>query len=333
MRRRARLASDWLLTRRPWTTLWFGAPSVQAVLDDLAGQVFDVVAVEHTPMAVLRLPQDVPAVLTEHEVGRARPPRCGPGSPTALGDWAFRELDWRRWRAFSPAAWRRFHRVQVFTHHDAAAIASQAPDVAPRVRVNPFGVVMPSPLDPDREQPGRIVFVGNFTHDPNRDAARWLVHEIMPAVRRSHPGALLQLVGSDPPREVRDLAGEGVDVVPDVPDVDPYLEAAAVVAAPVRLSGGMRMKVLYALARGKAVVSTGLGAEGYLGEGRDSAMVVRDDAAGIAAAMVGLLGDSAARRELGRRARAFAEEFHSPEAWGKRLEAVYEEAIAGAPPR
>jgi glycosyltransferase involved in cell wall biosynthesis len=62
-------------------------------------------------------------------------------------------------------------------------------------------------------------------------------------------------------------------------------------------------------------------------------MVVRDDRGGIATAVADLLTNAAARRELGRRARAFAEQFHSPEAWGRRLEAVYEEAIAGAPPK
>ena len=329
MRRRARLASDWLLTRRPWTTLWFAPPSLQAVIDELDARAFDVIAVEHTPMAMLRLPEGVPAVLTEHEVGRPRPAMWRPNGPTTLWDWGFRELDSRRWNASSPAAWRRYAALQVFTHYDAAAIARQAPDVSPRVRVNPFGVVMPLVLDARHEQPNRIVFIGNFTHDPNRDAATWLVREIMPRVRAVHPGAILQLVGSDPPREVVGLAGEGVEVIGDVRSVDPYLAAASVVAAPVRLSGGMRMKVLYALSRGKAVVTTTRGAQGYDGAGCDAAMLVRDSPQDIATAIGGLLADERRRRELGARARAFAEEFHSPEAWGRRLEIVYEEAIAG----
>ena len=86
------------------------------------------------------------------------------------------------------------------------------------------------------------------------------------------------------------------------------------------------MKVLYALARGKPVVTTTRGAEGYLHAGREAPMIMADDAEGIAAGIVKLLSDDTLRRELGSRSRAFAEAFHSPSAWGKRLEKVYLEA-------
>jgi glycosyltransferase involved in cell wall biosynthesis len=88
----------------------------------------------------------------------------------------------------------------------------------------------------------------------------------------------------------------------------------------------MRVKVLSALASGKPVVTTSRGAEGYTQPGHEPPMVVSDDAEGIAAVIASLLHDGSRRRELGRRARSFAEEHHSPAAWGRRLDAVYEEA-------
>jgi glycosyltransferase involved in cell wall biosynthesis len=323
-RRRGRLAATWIGRGWPWRTVWFAAPDVQNVLDKLAAtRAFDVVAVEDDAMSVFRLPAGVPAVLTEHEVLRPRAIDWGAGHPAEWPRWALREIDWRRWLSFQRKAWRRFDRVQVFTERDAQAVAELAPEVGPRVRVNPFGLVLPPAADPAREVPGTVLFMGNFSHPPNRDAAAWLAREIMPIVKSRYGAARLLIVGSAPPREVRDLAGANVDVIADVPSVEPHLEAACVVLAPVRTGGGMRMKVLHALACGKAVVTTTRGTEGYE---TDPPLAVADDAEGIAAETALLLGNERVRRALGERARAYAERHHSPAAWAARLEAVYEEA-------
>ncbi len=98
--------------------------------------------------------------------------------------------------------------------------------------------------------------------------------------------------------------------------------------APVRTGGGMRMKVLQAMAAGKAVVTTPRGTEGYTGFGEEPPLAVAESGAEIAAATAALLEDEAARRSLGERARGFAERHHSPEAWAGRQTAVFEEARA-----
>jgi glycosyltransferase involved in cell wall biosynthesis len=326
-RRQLRLAATWARGRRPWRTVWFADPAIQATLDLLARRhEFDLVAVEDSSMSVFRYPAGVPTVLTHHEVLRPRPLDWRPGPPANWPRWAFGELDWRRWTGFQARAWRRFDRVQVFSRRDADSIASQAPDVAPRVRVNPFGLVLPPPADPAAEKAGTVLFVGNFAHPPNRDAAIWLAREIMPEVRRAQPRARLRIVGSTPPPEVLELAGPGVELVPDAPSVLPHLEAAAVVLAPVRTGGGMRMKVLQAMAAGRAVVTTSRGTEGYTGFGEEPPLLVADGGTEIARATADLLEDDDRRRDLGERARRFAERHHSPDAWAQRLTAVYEEA-------
>jgi glycosyltransferase involved in cell wall biosynthesis len=200
--------------------------------------------------------------------------------------------------------------------------------VAPRLRVDPFGLVLPPRLDPAREAPGTILFVGAFHHPPNRDAAIWLAREILPAVLARHPGARLQIVGSGPTPEVRALAGPNVEIVADAPSVLPHLEEAAVVMAPVRTGGGMRMKVLQAMAAGKAVVTTPRGTEGYTGFSEEPPLAVGESEEEIAVATAGLLEDDERRRRLGERAREFAERHHSPQAWAARQTVVFEEAIA-----
>lgn len=328
-RRRARMASTWA-GGVPWRAVWFADPGVQAILDRLErSHSFDVAVVEDSAMSGYRLPAGVPSLLTEHEVLRPRPVAWRPGGASEWPGWAFGELDWRKRPRFQRQAWRRFDRVLAFGHRDAAAIAELAPEVAPRVRVSPFGLALPPAADASREQPGSLLFVGNFTHQPNRDAALWLAREIMPALLAQRPEARLRIVGSSPPAEILALAGGAVEVVADAPSIDPYTEAAAVVVAPVRVGGGMRMKVLQALAAGKATVTTSRGSEGFDCFAEPPPLALADEAEGFATTIATLLAESAQRHELGVRARSFAEAHYSPGAWARRLEALYEEAIEG----
>lgn len=327
--RQLRLAATWAGGTWPWRTVWYADPGIQSILDRLAAQRdFDVVAVEDSAMSVFRYPSAAPTVFTHHEVLRPRPVAWRPGSPRKWPGWAFGELDWRRWADFQRRAWSRFDLVQVFSRRDAKTIAELAPEVASRVRVDPFGMVLPPAPERDREVAGTVLFVGNFAHSPNRDAARWLVGEIMPAVRTHFPQARLRIVGTEPPPEIRALAGPDVDLVADAPSVLPHFEEATVVVAPVRTGGGMRMKVLQAMATGKAVVTTSRGREGYDCFGEEPPLAIADGEGEIAAATAALLGDGERRRALGTRARAFAERHCSPDAWARRLTAVYEEARA-----
>ncbi len=330
---RAELAATWARGKWP-SRVVAGVAGVQPLIDRLtATRTIDVVAVEDNPMSVLGFPPSLPTVLTEHEAVRAD---AGAWRSPRLVEWplaALRARDWRRWDSFLPAAWSRFDLVQVFSAGDARAVTESAPKLAGRIRVNPYGMILPAASDGAEEAPGTILFAGTFSHLPNRDAARWLADEIMPLVRATVPEARLRIVGSSPTRELLELAGPGVEVISDPPSVEPHLRAAAVVLAPVRSGGGMRMKVLEPLARGKAVVTTPLGAEGFNEFGEKLPFEVAETSEEIAAATAALLSDGGARRELGRSARAFAERHHSPVAWAARLERVYEETIASAAER
>jgi glycosyltransferase involved in cell wall biosynthesis len=326
-RRRGRLATAWARGRYPWRTVWFADPDVQSAIDRLTGsRRFDVAAVHDNAMGIFRLPATLPSVLTEYEVVDWRTVE------SAIAQWRPRnvlaELDRRRWRRYQPSVWRRFDRVEVLSARDAEKVAQLAPDLRGRVRINPFGIELPDPLDPALEEPDLVLFVGNYTHSPNVDAARWLAREIMPLVRAARPSAHLALLGTAAPPEVRTLAEPSVTVVGEAPAMRPWLERAAVVAAPVRRGGGMRMKVLHALASGKAVVATPLGADGLLlADGTEPPLLLAQTADGFAEALVRLLADRRLRLDLGARAREFATAWHSAGAYGARLEAVYEELV------
>jgi len=137
-------------------------------------------------------------------------------------------------------------------------------------------------------------------------AARRLAREIFPLVSAARPAARLRLVGAQPPPSVRALAGERVDVVADVADTTPELARAAVVALPLRLGGGMRVKTLEALGAGKAVVATEVGLRGT-GVVDSGGALVAESTGDFARAVVSLLEDRERRRDLGAAARVWAE--------------------------
>jgi glycosyltransferase involved in cell wall biosynthesis len=273
----------------------------------LAREPFDVIHAENVGVGTFRYPETMPKVLTEQEVGRH-------GS-AASDDWT----------AIQPVIWKPFDRVQVFTPRDAALLRSVAPAFSDRVRVNPFGIDLPPAPDPAREDPESVVFVGSFNHAPNVDAAAWLAREIMPHVIARRPSVRLWLVGEDPPPSILRLAGPHLVVTGRVRDVAALLATAAVVVAPVRIGGGMRRKVLEALALGRAVVTTELGTEGLAGPPSELPVMLAGTAVEFGDCVLRLLASPSERRDLGGRGRAYVAAYHSWTGYADRLDAVYAE--------
>jgi len=324
--RRWRLAHTWLRGKVPWRTVWFWEPEVQRILDHLlAEKTFDLIIVDDNAMGVYTYRTTNPLLFTEHEVRRPRPIDIDGFRQSDLFHWILKEADWARWPRYQRSVWRKFDRIQVFTQRDAEAIGSLAPEMAKRVRVNPFGIVIPAAFDNEAQEQNTILFTGNFTHPPNVDAALWLGQEIMPLLRDIHPGIRLCLIGIYPPPEVKDLACDDISVTGSVPEIEPYFARASLVVAPIRIGGGMRMKVLQAMALGKAVVTTSRGSDGLTVDGRQPPLVTADNSLGFSQAIVRLLSDETSRRELGEQARLYVAANFSAQAYASRIEAIYVE--------
>lgn len=271
------------------------------------------------PVPVLLVEQNVEYSLWEQRVAIADGGVCQRD--------AFREF--RETRACEVRAWRRADLCAAVTGDDRAAMLRVAPEL--RVRVVPDGVDhLAAPFEQRAEPRQELVFVGNFAYQPNADAALWFCSEILPQVRERVPGVRALLVGNDPPREVLELACEHVEVTGRVRKVERYLDRAAVVVSPLRVGGGIKVKVLEALHRGKAIVSTSVGVQG-LGAGVGRSVEVADDPDRFADACARLLLDAPARQSLERRARAFAATLPTwDEAAARLLDCYRELALAGA---
>jgi len=111
-----------------------------------------------------------------------------------------------------------------------------------------------------------VLFVGTLSWPPNAAAARFLVHDVLPALRQRIPDVTLTIVGRDPGADVRALGEKaGVTVAENAPDIVPYLRQARVLAVPLEAGGGTRLKILEAFAAGLPVVTTPIGSEGIDG--------------------------------------------------------------------
>ncbi|MCO6457044.1 MAG: glycosyltransferase [Pirellulaceae bacterium] len=184
--------------------------------------------------------------------------------------------------------------------------------------------------DGTAEQPGRVLFVGSLDWLPNVDGVLWFVREAWPLVRAAHPRASLQIVGRRPDASVRRLDGvDGVRVEGTVPDVRPYWQAASVVVVPLWVGGGTRLKIFEAMAMGKPVVSTTLGAEG-LRVASEEHLRIGDSAAEFARQVNELLSDGAARRQLGERAQQLVRREYSSERVARQFESICLEVVAAA---
>jgi glycosyltransferase involved in cell wall biosynthesis len=210
-------------------------------------------------------------------------------------------LAWRRyWRRWLP----RFDSVVNLTRDDARAVTQAVPSVTPLDI--PLGIDIPAqPLCPLGSGSPGVVFVGGYNHTPNIDAAIRLMSLIMPRVRAQAPELQLTIVGDSPTAEMRDAAGEYDEITGRVSAVAPYLDRASLVVLPIRLGGGMRVKLLEALAAGKAVVASPVAAAGLHVDGRQVLRIADSDEE-FSATITELLGDDAARAELGRNARRWA---------------------------
>lgn len=222
----------------------------------------------------------------------------------------------------------RAHRSLFVTEAEAELFRARAPGCTSRVSALENGVDLvyfdPAAAIPSLSQANTgplFVFSGQMDYAPNVQAVTHFACDVLPRVRAGAPAAAFAIVGRDPAPEVRKLAGmPGVEVVGAVPDMRPWLAAADVVVAPLRIARGVQNKVLEAMAMGRPVVASGPAFEGIdAAAGRD--LLVADGPQATAGAALSLIGDAELAAKVGRAARA---RMQARYAWDRQLAALPE---------
>jgi glycosyltransferase involved in cell wall biosynthesis len=236
-------------------------------------------------------------------------------------------LEWRKMRRAEAAACARARLTIAVSEPDRHMLAA----LAPRARV----VAVPTGVDTayfsrngSRDHTAHLVFTGSMDWFPNEDGILHFMEAILPAIRREVPEVSLTVVGRQPSPRLRARAGRaGVRVTGTVDDVRPYVAEASVYVVPLRVGGGTRLKIFEALAMGKAVVSTRVGAEGLPLE-PGTHFIQADAPADFADAVVGLLRSPARRQQLADAGRTLVQARYSWAQVARQFEGHLQEAAS-----
>jgi sugar transferase (PEP-CTERM/EpsH1 system associated) len=209
---------------------------------------------------------------------------------------------------------------------DAATLKTICPDA--RTAVVPNGVDTTYFTPRDEEEGPTLIYTGGMNMFANRDAVEWFLDSIWPRIKAAVPGARFLAVGSRPsPRVLEAAAADPAVEAPGfVDDVRPWVARAAVYVVPLRVGGGTRLKMVDAMAQGKAIVATSLGAEGIDGKHGEQ-FILADEPESFANAVIDLLRDTDARRRLGAAARLRAEQRYAWPILGAHLSELYHQVV------
>jgi polysaccharide biosynthesis protein PslH len=286
------------------------APVRQALRQGFDGGRFDVAVCDFLDAAV-NFPTDVaiPTALFQHNVETEIWRRHVLTEPSQLKKLVY-GIEFLKMLRYERTRVQKFQHVIAVSDHDKRLMAAWVD--ASRITVVPTGVDLQQYKPEPSSQPTEplVMFVGAMDWEPNVDAVEYFCGEVWPLVLADVPDARFRIVGRNPRRQVLQLASDAIEVTGSVPSVADHLRQAAVVVVPLRIGGGTRLKIYEAMAAGKAVVSTSVGAEGLdVHPGHD--ILFADDAQALAQGVVTLLRD----RELRARYEQAAAQLAAQYAW------------------
>jgi len=237
-------------------------------------------------------------------------------------------LELYRLERYEFAMYREVNKVITLTPEEQEGLLRYAPDLD--IDVVPHGVDTEKfvPVSP-KEQEMSVAFLGNYPHDPNRDAVMYFIKDIWSYLKGALPGIKFYVIGRDPTPDIL-VAGkkdQNIVVTGTVEDVREYLRKAKVFVAPIRLGKGFRGKILEAMAMAIPVVTTSLGAEGIPVEDMNN-IVIANDPETFADRVVELFKDDKLYKRISRNSRFLVEKKFSWEKGVDILEQVLERTIS-----
>src|SRR5690242_15716622 len=270
--------------RYPWLMRrYYSDQAIIQISQMLAEKKFDIVHVEgYYLMQLVRCKSRVHVLLVEHNLEytlNLQRMLLSPSLVEAQFYWQeyYYTLYWERYY------WRRATKIIAITSDDEASIRRLEPHAnvifIPNGTDHDFGVeksdrqkmsndctILDCSMDQVIKQDiPSILFVGNFLYYPNIDAALYFCKDIFPLILKEVPNAILFIVGNSPPPEIQALGAQNksnVVITGYVSSLYPFYKSAKVVVCPLRIGGGIKVKILEAVRAGKAIVSTSVGAQG-----------------------------------------------------------------------
>ena len=321
-----------LTTRRPDMSWRLWAPAfTERLANHLNNEPFDVVQIEGIEMApylaTIQAAQSRPQIIYDAHnaewILQYRAFTADVKNPVRWIAAAYSWVQWRRLRRYEANLMRHVDHTIAMSEPDKAALLDVDKNVP--ITVIPNGVDLaaygqfsgtPIPYD--------LVFTGKMDFRPNIDAVLWFGQQVLPLIQAQRPETTFAIVGQRPHPRLDVLKNiPGLTITGYVDDVKPYIAGAAVYVAPLRVGGGTRLKLMEAMAMGKAIVSTRVGAEGFPVTDQQE-LIFADEPEQFAKNVLALLENPVRQAELGQAGKSFAQANYGWDSLIPRFEKIYQ---------
>jgi len=316
-----------LFSSLPFVAQKYDAPLMrQKIREIIQTEHIDLVHVDMLPLtAYINEFENLPKILVNHNVESIRLYRWFRTEPNPVKK-AYLGIQWLKLRSFERTAMKKFDGCVVVSEIDRELLIKMG--VKSRLFVVPNGTNTKF-FKPNNGKvvENSVLWIGHMDVHTNKDAVLYFWKEIYPILKKKYPEIKMTFVGTAPPKEIADAAQKDgqVKVTGFVDDIRPHIDEAAVMVVPIRIGSGTRLKILDAMAMGKAIVSTSVGCEGLnVNDGKD--ILIADDPEGFSNKTIELLMNADKRVNLEKNAIELAKTYD----WDlitQRQEAVYHDVM------
>jgi glycosyltransferase involved in cell wall biosynthesis len=243
-------------------------------------------------------------------------------------------LETKRIRKYEAMLVERCNHTMVVIEQDREALVSLleenwANKAKERISVIPIAIDADKLPPIEREANSlNIMTLGSLNYPPNVDGIRWFLQEVFPIIQKQVPQVTLTIIGKSPPQDfikAAEAQPEHIQVTGYVPELQPYMEAAALMVVPVRAGSGMRVRLLEAFSRAMPAVTTTIGLEGIEAT-HDQEVLVADTPEDFAAQTIRLLKDTELQEKLASNGRLLAETAYDWKVLLQKMDKVYDQA-------
>lgn len=315
-----------MFSRLPFVAIKYDSKRMRNIIDEVLTKYdIDIVHLESLPMGCyLDILNRHHVILSTHNVESSLLSRRVQVEKNPLAK-LFWKSQQQRLQRFEIRCIMKANTVLTCSDADKALFEAMAPGCNCKIIPNGVDIDFFTPVRNAHLNCDKIVFVGGMNWFPNRDAIEWFDNSILEFILKSRSHMQTHVVGKcDSSLTLRH--GNNFLIHGYVDDIRPFVADAAVFICPIRVGGGTRLKLLDAMAMGKAIVSTTIGAEG-LDVTNGEQMLLADTAQAFANAVLTLLNNAELRATLGSNARAFVEQKYSWERIGHTLLNVYDDTV------
>lgn len=280
------------------------------LIELLKQQAFDLIIADGLFMApyiaTIRQHSKVPVWLREHNVEYRIWETLANQTTNPLKKWYITLLA-KRLKRFEQEAVNRFDALITLTQDDEQGMRLLG--CTKPILVAPVGMVFNQSVSKIQPLPLSVFHLGAMDWQPNQQAMLWFIKEVWPMVTAVMPDAVFYMAGKSMPASFKQYQSKSIKVVGEVDDASVFMLGRQVMIVPLFAGSGIRVKILEGMSLGKAIVTTSLGGQGIQAE-HGKHLLVADDAATFAKAILMLLADKGAVETMGKNAQQLAFEVY-----------------------